>query len=586
MKIILAGLLVFLIAALIAAQPKSAAAAGISIGIPSDAPKDPYGHLERNSDGTYYRGDRIQVNYGAVGNFGGPVRVSADASSDSYVVADRPAGALMLRPLPTISYGMHNVTITVTASKENGDLAARDSKTFTFNVVPFQPKYQTYFWPVLKDAGRFTLDDRTGVAVKYLGSIGQDGKLYEGRRAILLQNHDSNSTGLALTTNGFFPLNVPMPDGSVKQAPNSIDFVYEPHILKVESDNATPLYFNSTGMQHYYLKTTAINATAVSLALNATIVTHYYWPQQNFTSGTINYTIPAHREPFANSLFATIKTNNDTQASYAFKFEPKAENVTATKRFMTLQDFGLAKALYDTNDVKIAGIVRADMPSGDPMYVDNKSASGGFQAVKSDILLSQPELEMGSLDRQEPITLGDFLTADWNAILTGAQSPMILTATSPEGETLKKVIPDYDFSHFIEEIIIDVRHTNDLKVLQNFGHIESSIEAPWEIHRISFEPKDELRSLGCHDNRCDIYTGAARLTSNHTIIAFNEYGGSAAGILLPETDQNLADSGFFGVTSKIDNSQFVFWLGLTGFLFFMIFFAKSTLKYFAERVNL
>lgn len=589
-KIILAGLLIFLV---LAASPKSAAAAAvgqtqgpISLELANDAPKDPYGHLERNLDGSYYRGDRIQVNYAVKGSFGlakdDAAHLEIGVNSDAYEIIGQPKDAIILGAKPNAAFGLHNATVTVSAVSEHRGVIARTSTTFQFDLVPFQPSYNVYRYPVLKDAARYTIDDRTGVIIDYKGSI-ENNTVYPNRRMILEQSYDSNSTGLGLVYGQTpIPLRVPVPDEKGSIEVPTIDFVNQSHIMKVETDTGVPLYFNSSGLQHYYLKTSALNQTALDMALNATIVTTYSWPAQNYTF-TQDYTIPAHREPQTNSLKVEVLNDKNYNGS-AFSFQMASRDLkpNVESRFMSLQDYALAKTLFDTNNIKVAAIVRDDMPSS-ALPLDAKGNKFD-KVVKNDILLTLPLFSISSATNST--SLGDYLQQDWNAILTGSQSPMILTATNGT-DFYQKVYEDYDFAAAVNVEKIDVRHTSDLKVYQNFGHLMSTIEAPWEIKRIEFEPKGNLTSSGCQQNRCNIDTGRELMTGNHTIIAFNEYGGSSSGILLAETKDRIADSQFFGVTSKIANNQeFVFWIGIATFFLFMVFFGKWMFRRFANRVNI
>lgn len=168
---------------------------------------DSDGHLARNADGTYYPADPVAVAHEPVLEWKDErsATVVFEVSAESGIPAesrlwcqDGPCDVSLEREssLP-VSWSLgHGEGVTVYSTDavgpvgfdyradayNGGVLLGSASASTSARIVPYEPEYSGYAYPVLSDGGRTSYENGVGAALHYFGSR-EDGVLHEGRRS-------------------------------------------------------------------------------------------------------------------------------------------------------------------------------------------------------------------------------------------------------------------------------------------------------------------------------------------------------------------------------------------------------------------
>lgn len=521
---------------------------------------DSAGHLEKNGDGTYYPGDRVTVTW-HVNDV--PVAIPASehfSISATYsipyplVVVDQAADRWTFASLnDTSTFGDLPITITIRGIADgSGGVLFTYSQSFDYRLVPLDPQYNLYIYPVLKDGAHSTWQDRTGVAIDYLGSKNRDGTISPNRRLSIQDHYRVNATIVNFTYSNITVPAVPgLPENPPKgKIPTGLDYDMVPDALKAEKKgDSDSIYFDGAGMRTYYLTTTPwhLNATEIDHAQNVNMTATFSWPEKVYQNRT-TYTQPTPLAHGSNHLRVSILAG-DSPAAVRFNVTTSVPPLNVLDKSMqdsvvyaTLQQYGYDKALDDTSDPKIAKVVEGDMPSqyvGSTVQVKADGTPAIINATRMALMVPSWYTVFQTADQSRPMVQPGHVTYDqmvesstFNGTYSNSMSPLLVIATDSNGTTYSKLYSSYDFSEESADLVMDVRQNVPMvEVSKPQDGTFGSVRAPWTIVSLQYSNNTApINAKSCSGDTCmlDVEPGNWNETR---VTAVNEFGGTSVGIL-------------------------------------------------------
>lgn len=485
---------------------------------------DQYGHLERNLDGTYYPGDRIAFFWYIDGPIPDPdgygTHLKVTISSNIQII-ERGNGYVIAQFTPNYSgYGEHKteITVAVNTNKQGIDIMYNQVQ-FISRLVPYNPTIEAFPYTVMGDSKQHSYQDRTGIVVKYMGSIGNgdnnpftDNTIFPQRRLMLNDTSNysswSNNTEFRMQQ---IPVNVNGTQGSI---PTGIHYVIHKDVLDIKRQgNDRYIFMDQAGYSRNYYFTVPKNNTLVNDAVDLGISVHLEWPPIGFDK-RVDYNLPIPRASLANNL--TVTTNPAKETTIIVSEEQfKPDRGT----YETIKRFAYDQVMKKENDVVMANIVSEDMPDD---YV--------------------AALSQGNVNIHVPkfhVYIPEYVGNDYN-FTNIADYPSVLTMTATVSDrTYTKNFPNYNYEADYK-VDIDSRQNLPLDISRSLNG-NANIKAPWEVTGL-----EGATMISCLNENCVINP------YSNQVKASNEFGGTAIAQVPPIPTQ---ESPF---TQKVeDNLKYV-----------------------------
>lgn len=472
---------------------------------------DKYGHLERNLDGTYYPGDRILF-YWTVGDVTLPscrdgCRVGVTVTSDVGII-ERGQNYMIVQFTPgIIGYGEHKTQITVFTATIKGNIwVVFNQFNFNSRLVPYNPTMNTYPYTVLNDKEKYSYQDRTAIALNYLGSKGNgdnniftNNQIFPDRRLFLNDTSHyqswSNNTEWQFQD---FPMTV---NGTQGQIPVGIKHVIHEDVFNITRQSPNPyIFMDKAGYSTQYYITTPKNQTIIDDATAVGIKMHLEWPPIGYDK-EVDYTLPPPKNPLANHVIIT--TNPPAKSLIVHIREQDYQPKSGV--YETVRQFAYDSVMKQTKDPILANMVQNDMPLNEVFAISNRD---------------NLDLEMPKFH----VYIPEFADQNYNFTDVADYPSSVELSAIVDGKTFTKQYSSYDFNGNYN-LDIDMRQNIPLDIARQQNG-RAIVNAEWDISGV-----DGGNIVSCLEHNCIIEPRADQLT------VYNEFGGSASGHVPPIPSQ-------------------------------------------------
>lgn len=535
---------------------------GGGVSVVKVAVMDKNGYPEVNGDGTYYRGDRVRIEY-----FGADI-VDATVRTDLDVL-DNGNGFFLIGSSARHAYGQHDITVTLSISigdddEDGGGFVRTVERSLTYDLVPFRPEYEMFFYPVLKDSQTYTYQDRQALIIDYKGSRDQLGFLHPERRLFL------NDTKWDSYVQGYDAV---MQDAPLQPAEQEFKFQIATgfnitktwHVLDLsrdDGDNVRPgIFIPVANVTKYYYDTSVRNQTAIDGGLLMNVTADFHWEEKDDYRDSREFPVPAIRLDMVSrnlvvhtvpqqEVEVRIEPMYDTADFQSADNKPNEEVADTPSYYNSISDYFNDKGRHETKSDEVGRLAAEDVnPPGFSVTRDARIFQLDFDRPNIDVLLwymQFGELNEFSMTMDTTVVNRNFMDVTMDDMLSGAHSPVAITvvfkgvADDPgDDRKVTKFIPDFNFGQRYV-LNLDTRQEGaELDFMQVRATHGASIKLPWrDPVKIEITYDNGTERAGeraghlsrCTDNMCTVQLNEFS-SKNVTAVAYNEWGGIARGKL-------------------------------------------------------
>lgn len=516
---------------------------------------------QNNADGTYYWGDGLSFRLASWPCSSVSVSCAVTIRDGGLDVEHQEGSRRFSITVPTgASYGRHDVYVGIEAYRaleHTRVTVGLFERTFRIEVVPYDPSFTAYLYPVLADGETFSWQDRTAVLIDYHGGM-QDGDVFPDRRVWGDMYLNTTSTLIRLAY-GESPVGIS--DGTEVRR-FKYPTVIEEHavdgaLLLQDADGSDDIdvEFVTSGRQVYYAYPNPANATAVREAVQIDVrgnVTNDFF---DWSAQLANYTIPAVRLPqktdvvvkVADSSPVTVETTpvlDLTDLGLSDAAKPAGIYVARMEEYLT--DWLVQNVTSPADRRALADIIRPDVTpppaNGTEIHGPAVTISTAYRSGVAVVpwTLSADSISasafVGGTDPEQHV-----MRSTPTMVLTTSSTPVwiYINDIHTGDDIYAEMVRDFNFANR-EAVGVDRRLDHSLDVLQTPGSLVAIVTAPWDIVSMSVDPPGAARVLACDAQTCSLEQTAD--DGDVTVTATNKYGGQAVGIL--RTDLTvLTDNG-------------------------------------------